>query len=138
MGFAAVKEKARALFDEASFISHINNDAEYQQALILMDELIDDYDNQKALIEVLSVSIEQWESTAPEFAQFNKRIAKLDSDLTLLKVLMEQYGLGVADLPEVGSKSLISRILSGERSLTKKHIHTLSQRFGISPALFFG
>ena len=102
MGFAAVKEKARALFDEASFISHINNNAEYQQALILMDELIDDYDNQKALIEVLSVSIEQWESTAPEFAQFNKRIAKLDSDLTLLKVLMEQYGLGVADLPEVG------------------------------------
>ena len=126
MGFTAVKEKARALFDEASFISHINNNAEYQQAIVLMNELIDDYDNQKALIEVLSVSIEQWESTAPEFASFNKRIAKLDSDLTLLKVLMEQYGLGVSDLPEVGSKSLISRILSGERSLTKKHIQTLS------------
>ena len=138
MGFTVIKDKARELFDEASYLSHIKSDAEYQQALALMSELVDDYDNQKALIEILSVSIEQWESTAPEFTQFNKKIAKLDGDLSLLKVLMEQHGLGVADLPEVGSKSLISRILSGERSLTKKHIETLSQRFGISPALFFG
>ena len=138
MGFAAIKEKARELFDEASFISHINNDNDYQQALALMDELIEDYDNQRALIAVLSVSIEQWENTAPEFSAFNDRVANINDDLALLKVLMEQHGLGVADLPEIGTKSLVSRILSGDRSLTKKHIETLSQRFGISPALFFG
>ena len=43
MGFSAIKEKARELFDEASFISHISNDKDYQQALALMDELIEDY-----------------------------------------------------------------------------------------------
>ncbi len=137
MGFTAIKEKARELFEEAAFISHISNDNDYQQALSLMNELVDDYDNQRALIDVLSVSIEQWETTASEFSGFNKRVANINGDLALLKVLMEQHGLGVADLPEIGSKSLVSRILSGDRNLTKKHIATLSRRFGISPALFF-
>ena len=137
MGFAAIKKKARELFDEASFISHINNDDEYNQALALMDELVEDYDNQKALIEVLSVSIEHWENTSPEFAVFNEHIANLNGGLALLKVLMEQHELGVADLPEIGTKSLVSRILSGDRNLTRKHIEALSKRFGISPALFF-
>jgi HTH-type transcriptional regulator/antitoxin HigA len=58
-------------------------------------------------------------------------------DLAVLGVLMDQYGLGVNDLPEIGSKSLVSRILSGERNLTKKHIQALSKRFGINPANFF-
>lgn len=137
MGFAAIKEKARELFDEASFISHINNDDDYDQALALMDELVEDYDNQKALIEVLSVSIEHWENTSPEFAVFNDKIANLGGGLAMLKVLMEQHGLGVADVPEIGTKSLVSRVLSGNRSLTRKHIEALSKRFGISPALFF-
>ena len=108
------------------------------RALALMDELIGDYDNQRALIDVLSASIEQWEATASGFSGFNERVADMNDDLALLKVLMEQHGLGVADLPEIGSKSLVSRILNGNRNLTKKHIETLSHRFGISPALFFG
>ena len=59
MEFAAIKEKARALFEEpASFISQISNEDEYRQALALMDELMEDYDNQKLLIDVLCVSIE--------------------------------------------------------------------------------
>lgn len=137
MGFVAIKEKARELFGEASFISRISNEKDYEQALALMDELVDDYDNQKPLIDVLSVSIEQWENSSSEFKQFNEKVASVDAGVALLKVLMEQYDLGVADLPEIGSKSLVSRILSGNRSLTRKHIKALSQRFGISPALFF-
>ena len=41
-------------------------------------------------------------------------------------ILMEQYGLGVADFPEIGSKSLISKIMNNERSLTRNHIKALS------------
>jgi len=137
MGFAAIKEKARKLFDEASFISQITNEDEYQQALALMDELVEDYDSQKPLIEVLSVSIAHWEDTSPEFSEFNDRVASLGGGLAALKVLMEQHELGGADLPEIGSKSLVSRILSGDRRLTKNHIEALSKRFAVSPALFF-
>jgi HTH-type transcriptional regulator/antitoxin HigA len=41
------------------------------------------------------------------------------------------------DFPEIGSKSMVSRVLSGQRNLTKKHIEALCQRFHISPVLFF-
>ncbi len=44
MGFAAIKERAHALFDEAGFIGHIANEDDYTQALALMDELVEDYE----------------------------------------------------------------------------------------------
>jgi HTH-type transcriptional regulator/antitoxin HigA len=138
MGFAAIKKKARDLFSEAAFISHINSDADYEQALALMDELIEDHDANEPLISILSTSIEQWENTADEFAEFNARIASMDGGIATLKLLMEQHNLGVADLPEIGSKSLVSKILNNKgRTLTKTHIAALSNRFGVSPALFF-
>ena len=59
MGFAVIKEKARELFEEAPFVAHIRNDEDYEQALSLMEELIEDYDNQKSLIDVLCVSVAQ-------------------------------------------------------------------------------
>lgn len=102
-----------------------------------MDELVEDYDANRPLIDVLAHSIERWESEAGEFADFNARVAKLN-DVDVLRLLMEQHGLGVADLPEIGSKSLVSKILNGRgRNLTKDHINALSKRFAISPALFF-
>lgn len=134
---AAIKEMAAALFREARYISHISSDSDYAAALGLMDELIEDYDAQKPLIEVLGAAIERWENSAPEFEQFNTAVACLDPAISTLRLLMEQHGLGVADLPDIGSKSLVSRILRGERSLTRNHIDALCQRFGISPALFF-
>ena len=137
MRFELIKSKAQELFHEASFISHINNNDEYELALALMDELIEDYDNQLPLIEILATAIEQWESSAPEFEEFNRKVANLESSTSVLKTLMEQYKLGVADLPEIGTKSLVSKILNGGRRLTRDHIEALSKRFGLSPALFF-
>ena len=137
IGFAAIKEQACELFNYAPFISHISNEADYAQALALMDELMEDYDNQKPLVGLLSASITRWEDTSPKFKSFNDRIEKLNGGIATLRVIMEQYNLGVADLPEIGSKSLVSRILSGERRLTRNHIEVLSKRFNISPALFF-
>ena len=137
MRFTAIKDKARDLFLEASFINHIGTNEEYGQALDLMDDLIEDYDNNRALIEVLSVAIARWEDTSGEFVEFNKRINEMDGGVAVLKVLMEQHGLGVAELPEIGSKSLVSKIMNNQRRLTRDHIKALSNRFGVSPSLFF-
>ncbi len=136
MGFAMLKRKAHSLFEEASFISHIKNKEDYKNALELMDELIEDYDYNRPLIEVLSTSIERWENDSEEFKDFNARIQSLDSSSAILKVIMEQNKLGIADFPEIGSKSLVSKILNNKRRLTLDHIQALSQRFGIDPALF--
>lgn len=137
MGFALLKKKAHSLLDETSWIAHIKNDAEYKVALELMDELIDDYDYNLSLIEILSVSISRWENESKSFAAFNQTIDGIDQSLSLLKVLMDQHNLGIADFPEIGSKSLVSKILNGHRRLTIDHINALSKRFGISPVLFF-
>ncbi len=136
MGFEQIKLKADALFSEARFITDIQTDAEYQNALALMDDLIEDYDKQRPLIEILSASIERWENTADEFTEFNQRIKALDGIATL-KLLMEQHKLGIANVPEIGSNTLVSKVLNGKRNLTRNHIEALSRRFGVSPALFF-
>jgi HTH-type transcriptional regulator/antitoxin HigA len=130
-------EQARALFAKAGFIAQIRNRRDYKQALALMDQLIEDYDRNRPLIEVLSTSIERWEASADEFAEFNRQVEAMDDGVAVLRLLMDQHDLTGSDLPELGSKSLVSKILKGERSLTRRHIEALSQRFGISPTLFF-
>lgn len=136
MKFSTLKKKAHLLLDQASWIAHIKNEDEYSLALKLMDELIEDYDYNLPLIEILSVSIERWEDQSKEFVSFNEAIKGMDQSISVLKVLMEQYNLGVADLPEIGSKYLVSKILNGHRRLTLDHILVLSKKFGISPSIF--
>lgn len=137
MRLSTIKKKAHELFNEARFLAHINDQDEYEQALETLDALMDDYENNIPLIEILSASIERWEESAEEFAEFNERINALKVDSAVLKIIMEQYHLGVADFPEIGSKSLISKIINNKRHLTKEHIAALSQRFRISPSVFF-
>ena len=139
MSYAALKNTAQKLSEQASFLVEITSNDEYEQALALMDDLIDDYDNQKVLIELLSKSIERWEdSDDGEFAEFNQRTTDGDPAVSVLRVLMDQHNLSGADLPEIGSKSLVSKILNErDRQLTRQHIEALSNRFNISPALFF-
>lgn len=55
----------------------------------------------------------------------------------VLSFLMEQHQLTQQDLSEIGSQSLISKILNGKRKLTVEHIEKLCHRFHVSPAVFF-
>nr|WP_186810599.1 hypothetical protein [Coxiella burnetii] len=56
------------MFEEARFIGHIQNKKEYEEALALMEELIEDYNYNKPLIEILAASIERWEMRHQNFA----------------------------------------------------------------------
>jgi len=137
MGLAAIREKARVVLAEANSLCSITNEAEYEDALALVDELVDDYETNRPLIILLADAIERWEAQAAEYAEFNAEVAGMGG-VDALRLLMEQHNLGVADLPEIGSKSLVSKILNGRgRNLTRNHIAALSKRFGVSPALFF-
>ncbi len=129
----------REALAQVPFITQINSQEDYDRALALMDELVDDYDTNKVLIELLSTSIERWEDHADEFAEFNKAVAGIEPGIAVLKTLMSQYGLGVADLPELGSKANVSKLLNAAdgKKLTRQHIEALSKRFSLSPALFF-
>lgn len=138
MNFTAVKTKAKALFEEASFITEIRNEADYNNALALMEELLEEYDEHRILIGILANSIESWENISPEFAAFNQRIEQLDDGVAVLRTLIDQHQLKAEDLKaEIGSKSLVSMILNGSRNLTRDHIQALALRFKLSPAVFF-
>ncbi len=59
------------------------------------------------------------------------------SGVEALEFLMDQHGLAQKDLvPEFGTPSVVSEVLSGKRDLSKEHIRRLSRRFHVSPELF--
>lgn len=61
------------------------------------------------------------------------------SPAEVLRFLMESNQLTQRDLAkELGSETTVSLVLSGKRSLTRRQIERLSQRFHVSPAVFFG
>lgn len=60
------------------------------------------------------------------------------SPAQVLQTLMEANNLRQKDLaPLLGTESIVSEILSGERPFSKNHIEKLSARFHVSPAVFF-
>jgi HTH-type transcriptional regulator / antitoxin HigA len=58
--------------------------------------------------------------------------------LEIIGELMEANRLRQKDLVDVfGTESIVSEVLNGKRELNKDHIKRLSERFKVSPALFF-
>jgi len=137
-----VREACHRFADVAAPFCHIADAEHYEMSLQLVESLLEEAvdtpgDPLHAVISMLSEAIEQYESTDSEIVDFEMQAAESPPDLVMLRLLMDQHGLGMADVPEIGSKSMVSRVLSGERSLSKKHIKALSLRFGIDPGVFF-
>ena len=142
MTAVAFKEACHSFAKAAAPYIPIKDEAHYEEALELIESLLDEAEDSsddpiKAVIDLLSRAIETYENRDEELAAFEKRAMAQPADLATLRLLMAQHHLGTADLPEIGSKSMVSRVLSGERSLNKNHIKALSQRFHIEPGLFF-
>ncbi|ELC5052925.1 helix-turn-helix domain-containing protein [Klebsiella oxytoca] len=109
---------------------------DYEEALKLVEYLVE-HDPDSALVDMLTAKIDAYEDSAAEFEEFNTRIATGKNGVSLLRVLMDQHGLSQSDFEqEIGKKSLVSRILSGERSLTLDHMRALANRFQIPVSMF--
>jgi HTH-type transcriptional regulator/antitoxin HigA len=138
----ALKTAFESFAETAGPVLNIQDETHYGMAMELVEELMGDDDEDmdapmSALIGILGKAIAVYESSDgqriwPEDLAFDDA-----ADVAMLRLLMDQHGLGVADFPEIGDKSLVSRILSGQRNLTKKHIARLSKRFDVEPGLFF-
>ena len=121
---------------------HITDEVHYEEALALIEELLEEAkdsadDPLNGVIEILAHAIANYENQVDELAVFAARANDGPADVAMLRLLMAQHNLGVADFPEIGDKSLVSRILSGTRNLTKQHIQKLADRFNISAGMFF-
>lgn len=85
---------------------------------------------EKELADLLTLLIEDFEEK-----QYQLPRAK---PLGVLRFLMDQHSLKQKDLVDVfGTPSIVSEVLSGKRELNKEHIKRLSERFHVSPELFF-
>lgn len=142
MTAVAFKDACHSFAQAAAPYLHINDEQHYKEALELIESFLEEAEDShddplNGVIELLSRAVETYENKDAELAVFEQRSMAQASDLATLRLLMDQHNLGTADLPEIGSKSMVSRVLSGERSLNKNHIKALSDRFHISPSLFF-
>lgn len=114
------------------FLGGSSSESDYREALALVDYL-----DENPLIDFLASKIADYEDSSDRFAEFNKAVAEIPVGVALLRTLIDQYKLSYSDLKEeIGSKSLVSQILSGQRSLTITHIKALSARFGVKPEWF--
>jgi HTH-type transcriptional regulator/antitoxin HigA len=85
---------------------------------------------EKELAELLTLLIEDFEEKRYQLPRAKP--------LEVLRFLMDQHGLKQKDLVDVfGTPSIVSEVMSGKRELNKDHIKRLSERFQVSPELFF-
>ena len=119
-------------------VNHIDSPEDYQSKLDVIEKLTDGQaltPVESSLLDILCDTVELYESRAPQLSAFNARVEGL-SEVDLIKALMLQNKLTGADLPEIGDKSVVSRILNGERKLTVEMVARLAARFHIDPGAF--
>lgn len=113
---------------------HIDTEETYQEALEMMKFLmmnIPPETEENAMgrfMALLAKAIEQYET--------RNFPAATASPVDVLHFLMEQHGLRQCDLPEIGNQAKVSEILNGKRELNLRQVKALSERFGLSPAVF--
>jgi len=104
--------------------------AEYTEALFNLTAKPNPSREEEEAIELLTLLIERYET---------ERYPVPDADpIDVLRFLLDQNGLSQRDIAEeLGSESTVSLVLSGKRLLNRDHITRLSQRFHVSPSVFF-
>lgn len=126
------EEYAHLLRDTLPHVIH--TEAENDRCTALLDVLLRKKRRtaeEKRLAELFTLLIEEYEQQryAPPRAA---------GPVDILRHLMDANGLRQADLLDVfGTASVVSEVLSEKRELSKAHIAKLSERFHLSPALFF-
>ena len=112
----------------------------------IRDEI--DYENTQAMIDSLvSIArpskgqIKYLETLSQLFEKYEEEHYPIEtSDLTpleMVKHLMEEHGMNASALGSLlGQRSLGSKIMRGERELSKAHIRRLADHFGVSTDLF--
>lgn len=111
----------------------VRTEADYDRAVTRLNELLDEVGDDVThplygLMDTLGTLVHAYEVEHVEMPQA--------SGVDALQYLMEEHSLTQSDLPEVGSQGVVSEILRGKRRLNIRQIRALSERFGVSPAVF--
>ncbi|MEL0638545.1 hypothetical protein V6259_17480 [Marinomonas sp. TI.3.20] len=80
-----ITQMAKAILTQLPILNGISNSDEHQQAIILLEDLIEHYDDNLIIIEALSNVITRYEDGATEFNAFNKRQIAINPKTAMLK-----------------------------------------------------
>jgi HTH-type transcriptional regulator/antitoxin HigA len=111
----------------------IRNQRQYDQAVRYMNHLLDEIGDDEnhplaGLLDTLGAVVQAYEELHHPMPAVKGR--------DMLRHLMEEHGLTQSELPEIGSKGVVSEILAGKRELNTRQISALAKRFHVSPAVF--
>jgi HTH-type transcriptional regulator / antitoxin HigA len=130
----AVLERLRG-----EFVHGIKTPADYERATSLLDELTDGRElsktEEKILVE-LEEEILVYQRDSEQFRESNAAFEASCTPVQLIKDLMETLGLTGSDLPEIGDKTAVSKVLSGDRPISHKTAYALAERFSMEPSAF--
>lgn len=112
----------------------IHSEETNEQFISLLEDLDDRWDSltpaERELHELVALLIEDFENR-----HYKLRSA---TPIKVIQELMEANGLKQKDLVGIfETASVVSEVLNKKRELTKDHIKRLSDKFNVSPALFF-
>lgn len=143
MGHLAIVDAYQAFMATAQPLVDIQTDKQYAEALETLEQILESAtdtpdDPLNPLIDMLSHAIERYEARDDELSRFIEEADSTDVDVALIRTLMRQHKLTGSDLPEIGDKTMVSRVLSGKRVMSRQAIERLSERFGLRPGMFFG
>jgi HTH-type transcriptional regulator/antitoxin HigA len=111
----------------------IHDECDYDDAVEVLDALVGHKLNKDQLdyVEVLTTLTAAYEDE--HHAIDASGVGGLDA----LRFLVEENGMTASDLGELlGNRSLGSKILRGERDLSKANLRTLAARFNVDAGLF--
>lgn len=123
------------VWPKVSHFFHVpRNEEEYLILSNILDELIDEVGNSEShnlasLMETIGILISAYEDKEYQIG--------FPSGGDVLKYLLDEHNLKQSDLPEVGSQGVVSELLNNKRELNVRQIKLLSDRFHVSPAVFF-
>jgi HTH-type transcriptional regulator/antitoxin HigA len=111
----------------------IRTEAEYAAAVARLNGLLDEVgaDEQHplyGLLDTLGTLIEAYEQ--------QHHPMPVATGAEMVRFFMKEHHLTQSNLPEIGSQSVVSEILSGRRELNVRQFRALASRFHVSPAVF--
>ncbi|MEX3776600.1 XRE family transcriptional regulator [Pseudomonas sp. MYb118] len=121
------------------FVHGIQTPADYERATFLLDELTDgrvlNKVEEKILIE-LEDEMLAYQRDSKQFRESNAAFEAGCTPVQLIKDLMLTLGLTGSDLPEIGDKTAVSKVLGGDRPISHKMAYALAERFAMQPNAF--
>jgi HTH-type transcriptional regulator/antitoxin HigA len=138
----AIVEAYQDFMAAALPLINIETEVQYEETLETLESVLESAEDTlddplNPLIDMLSQAIERYESRNESVVAFDEGAESLPVDVALLRTLMRQHRLTGSDLPEIGDKTMVSKVLKGKRILSRQAIEKLSERFGLRPAMFF-